>query len=171
MGLGTGWLGPRPDCAGLRPNWLAHGPDSQGLSPFWVVLRTGGLGLGPGILGLFPCWLVLGLGWLVLPKGDVQANVSKEIPPLYRALFPIWFPNYLKLFSDASMHLYKRVCPSVRPSVGWLVGWPVMRFFLNCKNEGFSSCTVCHQGGQGTSQICRIHAGRYVWWSVRLSSN
>ena len=45
-------------------------------------------------------------------------------------------------FLDASSHLYKRVCPSVGPSIRWSVcpsvrPYSVMRFFLNCKNWGF----------------------------------
>ena len=57
-------------------------------------------------------------------------------------------------FLDASSHLYKRVCQSVRPSVGWLVGRSVTRFFLIAKMKVFLH--VCHQGGPGTSQKCRI---------------
>ena len=37
--------------------------------------------------------------------------------------------NSLILLLDASSHLYKSVCPSVRPSVGRSVGPSVMRFF------------------------------------------
>ncbi len=33
---------------------------------------------------------------------------------------------------DASLHLYKRVSPSVGPFVGWLVG---NKFFLNSEKE------------------------------------
>ena len=33
----------------------------------------------------------------------------------------------MRVFLDASTHLYMRVCPSVRPSVG---PWSVPRFFL-----------------------------------------
>ena len=69
-------------------------------------------------------------------------------------------------FLDASTHLYKRVCPSVGRSVGPLVG---DAFFSIAKMKIFLH--VCHQGGPGTSQKCRITSlqeGMSVGPSVNL---
>ena len=57
-------------------------------------------------------------------------------------------------FLDASSHLYKRVCPSVRRSVGPSVGPSVTSYFQNRKMELLLH--ECHQGGPVTSQKCRI---------------
>ena len=50
-------------------------------------------------------------------------------------------------FLHASSHLYNRACPSVGRSVG-------NAFFLIAKMTVFLH--VCHQGGPGISQKCRI---------------
>ena len=50
------------------------------------------------------------------------------------------------------MILYISGCPSVGPSVGRSVRNQF--FFQNSKMKVF--CHVCHQGGPGTSQKCRI---------------
>ena len=43
-------------------------------------------------------------------------------------------------FLDASSHLYKRLCPSVRPSVGRLVGWSVGPPFLDASSHLYKRC-------------------------------
>ena len=45
-------------------------------------------------------------------------------------------------FLDASSHLYMRVCPSVRPSVGPLVGWSVRRSVGLLVTRYFSSVKI-----------------------------
>ena len=62
--------------------------------------------------------------------------------------------QFFRVFLDASLHLYKRVCPSVGPSVRWLVRRSATSYFQNLKMEVF--VCVFHQGSLLTSQKCRI---------------
>ena len=50
-----------------------------------------------------------------------------SVGPLVRWSMGLWVHHAFtkNSFLDASSHLYKRLCPSVRPSVGRSVGWSV----------------------------------------------
>ena len=54
---------------------------------------------------------------------SVESRAGRKIPPPY--------------FLDASTHLYKRVCPSVGPSVRRLVRRSVTRFFYGGKRANY----------------------------------
>ena len=57
-----------------------------------------------------------------LPKFlESQINLTPADSSMYLGAVFIVF-GALGKFSDASMHLYKRLCPSVGPSVRWSVG-------------------------------------------------
>ena len=69
-------------------------------------------------------------------RGSVRPSVGRSVRPSVRYPFskihqsPIQsLPHHSQSFLDASSHLYKRVCPSVRPSVchsvHLSVGWSV----------------------------------------------
>ena len=54
--------------------------------------------------------------------GTVRERWSERV----FSIVPRW-SKICNLFLDASTYLYKRLCPSVGPSVGWLVGWSRFR--------------------------------------------
>ena len=92
------------------------------------------------------------------------ANLETMSRAVMEKMETVLTPRVSLPFLDASSHLYKRVCPSVGPSVGWLVA-----FFLIAKMKVFLH--VCHQGGPGTTQKCRLASpleGLTVGTSVHL---
>ena len=51
-------------------------------------------------------------------------------------------------------HLYKRPCPSVRPSVGWLVGWSVGRSVtLESKSGKTRISAPAHPSATGIGRV------------------
>ena len=60
------------------------------------------------------------------------------------------------------------VRPTVGPSVGWSVDLSVMRFFLNCKNEGFSSLYVIREAQEHHRNV-ELHLKSKVGLLVRPS--
>ena len=53
-------------------------------------------------------------------------HVSTVHPSYELCVLSVHIILFFFFFLDASTHLYKRLCPSVRPLVGWLVGWSVV---------------------------------------------
>ena len=82
-------------------------------------------------------------------RPSVGRSVGRSVGPSVTLLSKSRKINIFEQISDrggilgslyASLHLNKRVCPSVGRSVRPSVVLSVTCFFLNCKNEGFSSC-------------------------------
>ena len=93
--------------------------------------------------------------------------VSTKFQRMYKQ---VWSTNrcVLSTFLDASSHLYKRVCPSVGPSVRRSVGRSVRnQLFSKSKNEGFSSCISSGKPTNITN--IELHLYRKVCLLVRPS--
>ena len=70
--------------------------------------------------------------WIVFIAIFAVSNYPTEIPLSWRVCAHICASvAHYTFFLDATSHLYKRSCPSVRPSVGW----SVPRYFRTSKND------------------------------------
>ena len=85
------------------------------------------------------------------------------------------------IFLDASLHLYKRVCPSVGPYVGpsvrWSVGLSVMRLFPGARKYIFSTSELVggdvegreeEKGGGVEWEGAEGHIWRFAWPNLFL---
>ena len=102
--------------------------------------------------------------------GSLHRHLPKVISLLALSLIITTTAKYLinSLFLYSSLHLYKRVCPTVGPSVGPSVRPSVNSYFQFSKMKGFWAVdlkgTMCYRRG-GT--FPSIH--KYVHLCVRLS--
>ena len=92
-----------------------------------------------------------------------------------------WVAQLNTLFLDASLHLYKRVCPSVGPYVGpsvrWSVGLSVMRLFPGARKYIFSTSELVggdvegreeEKGGGVEWEGAEGHIWRFAWPNLFL---
>ena len=83
--------------------------------------------------------LLISYPLLLLPCRMGRNSVCPSVFPLIRPFVCLKCMEFYPVqFLDASSHLYKRVCPSVGPSVRWSVGLSVRHAFVKNKgNENF----------------------------------
>ena len=75
--------------------------------------------------------------------GLLGAKYTVYTALLLGLLFISFFFFFFFFFLDASSHLYNRVCPSVRPSVGWLVTLLSKRREINIFEQIVDGGSVC----------------------------